>query len=347
MTWPTLVLISFLALSAAFCGVPAPGGLDIFWCDVEGGAATLIVTPARESLLVDSGWPGDRDPERIAKLAREVAGIQQIDHYITSHWHTDHFGGIQRLAELIPIKNYYDHGFPELPQRDITPELVGNYKRASKGETTVLKPGDEIRLKQSPGTPNITLKVYAAHGVVSGEKSDAAQIRECAADPKHESKDPDNSDNARSLAFVLAFGSWEFFDAGDLTWNVEHKLVCPKSVVSPVDVYQVTHHGMDISNHPALIQALQPRVAVMNNGPKKGGAESVVRLLKSTPGMEALFAVHRNVQTGPEDNAEPALTANDAEQCRGEHIRLSVAPDGKNYTVAVPSKGTTRTFSTR
>jgi competence protein ComEC len=347
MTWATLVLIIFFALGSALWGVPAAGGLDIYWCDVEGGAATLIVTPARESVLVDSGWPGERDPERIAKLAREVAGVQQIDHYITSHWHTDHFGGIQRLVELIPIKNFYDHGFPELPQRDITPELVDNYKRASKGKTTVLKPDDQIRLKQLQGTPNVALKVYAGHGVVSGERSDAGQIRECTANPKHEAKALDNSDNARSLAFVLAFGGWEFFDAGDLTWNVEHKLVCPKSLVSPVDVYQVTHHGMDISNHPALIQALQPRVAVMNNGAKKGGAETVVRLLKSTPSIEALFAVHRNVQTRPEDNADPALTANDVEQCGGEHIRLSVAPDGKSYTVALPSKKTTRTFSTK
>jgi competence protein ComEC len=347
MTWPSRLLMVFFAVSSTLWGSPAAGGLEIYWCDVEGGAATLIVTPARESLLVDSGFPGERDPARIAKIAREVAGIQQIDHYITSHWHGDHFGGIQRLAELIPVKNFYDHGFPQLPQSDIKPELVDNYKRVSKGKTTVLKPGDQIRLAQLPGAPKVTLKVLAGHGVVAGEKSDAGQIRECKANPKHEAKELDTSDNARSLAFVLAFGGWEFFDGGDLTWNVEHKLVCPKSLVLPVDVYQVTHHGGDSSNHPALVQALQPRVAVMNNGAKKGGSESVVRLLKSTPSIEALFAVHRNVQTEPIANAEPALTANDVEQCSGEYVRLSVAPDAKNYTVTVPSKKTSRTFATR
>src|SRR5262249_50024550 len=148
MTWVSGLLIVFCAVSSTLWGVPAAGGLDIYWCDVEGGAATLIVTPARESVLVDSGWPGERDPERIAKIAREVAGIQQIDHYVTSHWHGDHFGGILRLTELIPVKNFYDHGFPELPQGDIKPELVDNYKRASKGKSTVLKPGDQIRLAQ-------------------------------------------------------------------------------------------------------------------------------------------------------------------------------------------------------
>ena len=245
------------------------------------------------------------------------------------------------------MKNFYDHGFPKLPQSDIKPELVDEYKRASKGKTTVLKPGDQIRLAQLPGAPKVSLKVLAGHGVVTGEKSDAGQIRECTANPKHEAKELDTTDNARSLAFVLAFGGWEFFDGGDLTWNVEHKLVCPKSLVLPVDVYQVTHHGADSSNHPALVQALQPRVAVMNNGAKKGGSETVVRLLKSTPSIEALFAVHRNVQTQPIANAEPALTANDVEQCSGEYVQLSVAPDAKNYTVTVPSKKTTRTFATR
>src|SRR6266571_9194798 len=123
-------------------------GLDIYWCDVEGGAATLIVTPAGESILVDSGWPGERDPDRIAHIAKQVAGLKQIDHYITTHWHTDHFGGISRLGGLIPVMNFYDHGFPALPASDIPAELVEAYKKAAGGRSRVLKPGDQIRLKQ-------------------------------------------------------------------------------------------------------------------------------------------------------------------------------------------------------
>ena len=84
MTGPNRLLMVFIAVSSTLWGRPAGSGLEIYWCDVEGGAATLIVTPARESLLVDSGFPGERDSARIAKMAREVAGIQQIDHYITS-----------------------------------------------------------------------------------------------------------------------------------------------------------------------------------------------------------------------------------------------------------------------
>ena len=321
-------------------------GLDIYWCDVEGGAATLIVTPAGESILVDSGWPGERDAARIAKIAREVAGLKQIDHHLTSHWHTDHFGGISALVQRIPVKNFYDHGFPALPVSDIPPELVEAYKRVTAGKTTVLRPGDGIRLKQAPGSPPVSLKVVASHGVVLGEKDGAPQVRACSPEAKHEARAIDTSDNARSLAFVLSFGDWQFFDAGDLTWNVEHKLVCPRNLVGTVDVYQVTHHGMDIRNNPALVEALRPRVPVMNNGASKGGSPAAVRIVKASPGLQGFFALHRNIQSGPEDNASPELTANDEEQCKGEYVKLAVGPDSKSYTVSIPSKGTTRSYTT-
>lgn len=318
--------------------------LEVHWIDVEGGAATLIVTPTGETVLMDCGWPGERDAARIVSAVK-AAGAQRIDHFLTSHWHTDHFGGLARLAEAIPIQRYYDHGFPELPKSDIIPALVEAYRKATGGKTTILKPGDEVMLKQLAGAPKLTLRIVAAHGVVLGEPANAPQTRACTR--SHDSKPDDPSDNARSLAFVLQFGGFEFFDAGDLTWNVEHKLVCPTNLIGTVDVYQVTHHGADSSNHPAVLQALQPRVAVMNNGARKGGAAVSVQTLKATRSVEAVFAMHRNVTTGPTDNADPSHTANDEEQCRGEGIRLAVAADAKSYTVTVPAKGTTKTFTTR
>jgi beta-lactamase superfamily II metal-dependent hydrolase len=321
--------------------------LDIYWCDVEGGAATLIVTPAGESILVDSGWPGDRDPARIAKIAKDVARLEKIDHYITTHFHTDHFGGIAPLAQLVPISNFYDHGFPTQPQRDIRPELADAYKGVAGSKVRTLKPGDTITLRQVSGSPSVELKVVAADGIVLGEAPGSEQIRACTADPKHEERPRDESDNARSIAFLLKFGDWQFFDAGDLTWNVEHKLVCPQNLIGTADVYQVTHHGMDTSNHPAVLRALKPVVAVMNNGPRKGGSASVVRLLLEQPSVQALFAVHRNVQATTADNASPELTANDSEQCAGEAVHLSVASDARSYSVSVPAKKTIRAFRTQ
>lgn len=342
-----LLLIVGTVLHPASEATVTQRGLDIYWCDVEGGAATLIVTPAGESILIDSGWPGGRDSARIARMVREVAGLRQIDHAITTHWHVDHIGGLSELSALIPIRRFYDGGFPEPSQRDASWELIASYKRVAEGRRAVLRVGQQIPLKQAPGALRVTLTVVAARGVVIGEKQPSPQIRACPITPPHPAKPLDEGDDARSLAFVLTFGEWRFFDAGDLSWNVEHKLVCPNNLVGEVDVYQVTCHGAAASNHPAILASLRPRVAIMNNGARKGGQPEVVRAVKELVGNDAFFALHRNVQTGPDSNALPELTANDQEDCAGEYIALSVASDGHSYTVRVHGKKTIKTFMTR
>jgi beta-lactamase superfamily II metal-dependent hydrolase len=118
--------------------------LDIYFIDVEGGAATLIVTPTGQSLLVDSGFPGDRDAGRIAHVAKDVAGLTQIDHYVTTHWHRDHLGGIPTLVKLIPVKNFYDHGMPATLKPDMQAEFVEAYKQTVQGRAVKLMPGDLI-----------------------------------------------------------------------------------------------------------------------------------------------------------------------------------------------------------
>ncbi len=319
--------------------------LDIYFVDTEGGAATLIVTPAGESLLVDSGNPGERDAGRIARAAKEVAGLKQIDHYITTHWHSDHVGGIAPLTRLIGVKRFYDHG-PRSPiPPDVKPELMEAYRQVSQGKATTLKAGDEIKLKSNRALPPLRLRVLAADGIVLGEQPGAPQIQPCGKEfvPMPE----DTSDNARSVAFLLSFGDFKFFDGGDLTWNTEHRLVCPANLVGPIDVFQANHHGLDISNNPALVQALAPRLAIINNGARKGGEPRTFATLKGVPGLEAIFQLHRNVRTTEADNTSPAFVANDEESCKGEFVKLSVEPNAKRYTVTVPSKGTSRTYQVR
>ena len=341
----------FILIAGSFGGlrtlaVDQAKTLDIYFIDTEGGAATLIVTPSGDSLLVDSGNPGERDAGRIARVARDVAGLRQIDHYITTHWHTDHVGGIGRLVQLIPVKHFYDHGLPpDPPPRDIDAGLIETYRQISNNRSVTLKPGDEIKFKTAGNLPPVRLRVLAAGGIVIGEKPGAPQVRPC--DRGHEAKPEDTSDNARSVAFVLTFGDFKFFDGGDLTWNVEHKLACPTNLAGAVDVFQVNHHGLDISNNPALVNALSPRVAIINNGPRKGGEARTFATLKSAPGLEAIFQLHRNVRTAEKDNAPPECVANDDENCRGEFIKLSVDQKGKSYTVTVPGKGTSRTYRTK
>jgi hypothetical protein len=156
----------------------------------------------------------------------------------------------------------------------------------------------------------------------------------------------DKSDNARSLAIVFSLGRFQFFDAGDLTWNVEKKLVCPVDLVGLVDLYQVTHHGMDISNHPTLVQTVSPVVAIMNNGPRKGGAPATVKLLRSIPSIQAAYQLHKNAATSDDENTDAALIAN-KDAGGGELIRVRVTADGSKFTVQVGERGAERTFESR
>jgi beta-lactamase superfamily II metal-dependent hydrolase len=312
--------------------------LEILWVDVEGGAATLIVTPAGESILVDAGWPEDRDADRILRAVKD-AGCTQIDHYITSHWHLDHWGAIGRVAKRLPVKKFYGHVFPETPQDDIVAEMKDAWMAASEGKRVWVKPGDALPLRAG-----VDVTFLTSNGDVAGEPAGSAPIRDCA---KHPAAELDPGENARSVGFLLKCGGFRFLDLGDLTWNLEHRLVCPENKIGAVDVYQVTHHGWDPSNHPALVSAIAPTVAVINNGPKKGGTVKVFRTLKATPSIRDIWQLHRNVETTAADNPPTELTANDDEACKGEIVRLSVATDGKSYTVSIPAKGTTRTYACR
>jgi hypothetical protein len=274
------------------------------------------------------------------------AGVSRIDHLVTTHWHGDHVSGLAMLAERLPVGRFYDHGFPK-DAPDVPAELKSAYVEATRAGSTVVRPGDEIRLQQVPGAPPVALRVVTSDGAVLGEAPGALQTRPCAARPPHAAIPDDPSDNYRSVGLRLSFGSFDFLDLGDLTWNVEHKLACPKNLVGVVDVYQVTHHGVDNSNNPVLVAAVAPTVAVVNNGAKKGGTAAVYKVLRATPSIKDVFQLHRNVQIGPADNAPPEMVANDEATCAGEWIRLRVAPDAKSYAVEVRGKGTKRTYAVK
>ena len=330
-----LVLIAILVLANA---TTKAGTLDVYFIDVEGGAATLIVTPAGESLLVDSGFPLQRDADRIIHIVRDVAKLKQIDHYLTTHWHRDHVGGIPMVAKVIPVKNFYDHGLPTAPAFDITPGYIALYRQAAKNNSVALKAGDELQLQDA----SVHVQINAANGLVIGEPAGAQQIKNCGADFKPIPED--RTDNANSLSFLMTYGPFKFYNGGDLTWNVENKLVCPDNLVGAVDVFQVNHHGVDNSNNPALVRALNPRVAIIGNGPRKGGDERTFTTLKEVPDV-AIYQLHRNVTTTA--NAPAEYVANNEEFCRGEFIKLSVAPGGKSYTVSVPAKRISRRYQVR
>ncbi len=350
-TLSTGLLVSLLLLAPAMLvtesspraqtNPPAPRGLEIYFVDTEGGAATLIVTPAGESVLIDSGDSGERDAGRIVDAARQ-AGVTEINHYITTHWHSDHVGGIGTLAKTLPVRQIYGHQVPDPLPSDINPDLIAAW-RSLAPDPHVLAAGNTIELKGKRGTPGPKIRVLAADTLVAGEKP-GAPPGTC--DDGHKAQPEDTTDNARSLALHLTYGTFDMFAGGDLTWNVEHKLTCPRPVVPQVDVFLVNHHGLDQSNHPALVSALAPEVAIVNNGPRKGAEPRTMALLLKEVGDVGVFQLHRNVRPGAQ-NAESARIANDQEACKGVPLRLRVDPAGDRYVVYNPSRDGERVYMSR
>lgn len=321
------------------------GRLDIYFIDVEGGAATLIVTPAGESMLIDSGYPDNngRDRDRILSVATKTCGLKQIDHAAVSHWHLDHYGNHAALASLIPIRAFWDRGIPDELSEDPTfSDRIGDYRRASENQSRTIRPGDIIPLKSNAVQLSLTA-VTASREVIAnnGEPNPFAS--------RHVPQDVDTSDNAASLSLLLRFGAFEFLCCGDLTWNVEAKLVTPNNPLGKVDLFMVTHHGLETSNNPALVLAIDPKVAVMCNGPTKGGHPNTLKTLKSVESLEALYQLHRNIAIPAEEQSPAEFIANqeNTSECRGNYVKASVAADGTSFTVQIGPDGPPRQYFTR
>ena len=311
--------ILFLACAAA---LPAARNLEIYFIDVEGGQSTLLVSPSGESMLVDTGWAGfnGRDAGRIAAAAK-AAGVKKIDYLVITHYHADHVGGVPQLAEKLPIRNFVDHG----PQTETTRDAQVLYNAYSayreNGNHIQVKPGDVIPIK------GIEVKVLSSAGdLIASPLPGAGQPdTECAGFQRHE---VDTTENAQSVGMLIAYGGFRMIDLADLTWNKEYDLVCPTNKIGAVDLYLVSHHGMDMSGSPQLVHALHPLVAIMNNGARKGGVPEIWQTIHSSPGLEDLWQLHFAVAGGKDHNSPDPFIANVDELCQGQWIRATVRKDG-------------------
>lgn len=327
-----LPLLAGLALAA-----PAQP-LRMVFVDTEGGQATLIVTPPGESLLVDAGFPGNngRDSDRIVAAARRL-GIHRIDYLLVTHYHLDHVGGVPEVAAKIPVSVFIDHGSnTETSAQAKALEEAYQKVLAAGARRLTVKPGDVLPLK------GVRVEIVAARGErIAGPIRGGGQPNPLCAQAERRQDDP--TENARSIGFVLTYGRFRFADLGDLTWNKELELACPEHRIGPVDLYLTTHHGFDQSGCPQIVHGMRPRVAIMNNGARKGGSPAAWRIVASSPGLEDLWQLHYSLAGGKEANVSEERIANLEEKCQGFGIEVEAARD-RVFTVRNQRNGYTKTY---
>jgi beta-lactamase superfamily II metal-dependent hydrolase len=339
-----LAIASLIATGAGLAQQPSQerNWLDIYFIDTEGGQATLFVSPTGQSMLVDAGFAGNapapasaqpaagvpavgRDAERILAVLRQ-AGVRVLDYVVITHYHGDHVGGAVELASRIPIRNFVDHGpYTVELQPNRSAGFVAYRMIRDRARAIVPKPGDRI-----PITGMDVLVVSSAGALITtpiaGAPGAGAANRLCR-DAKLKAPDP-TPENTESLGLVVRFGNFRILDLGDLTWNQEHQLACPNNLLGTFDIFHTTRHGDPNSGAPQMVQALRSRIAVMNNGERKGGAPEYWQIVRDAPGLEDLWQLHRSAAGGETHNSAAQFLANMNETNHGYFLKLSARLDG-------------------
>ena len=304
---PSIALLLALAVPVTFPAAQSRTAktLDIYVVDVEGGNATLLVSPSGESLLIDSGNAGaaaTRDADRIVSAAK-AAGLTEIEHLVTTHWHGDHFGGMAELAARLPIRHFIDHGPNVQPGGAVDEFLQKTYPQLyAKARHTIAKPGMKIQVA------GLDVLVVTS----AGETIKAALPGAGTANPYCASFKPgdNNAEDPMSVGTYVRFGRFRTIHLGDLTKNKEFELMCPTNRIGAVEVLLGLHHGVDTSNSEVLVHGLRPRVAIMNNGTRKGGQPEVMKTLHASPGLEDLWQMHFSELSGQEYTVPGMFIAN-------------------------------------
>jgi competence protein ComEC len=351
----TTVSILAAALCVAYPAAQSRASktLDIYVLDVEGGNATLFVTPAGEAVLIDTGNGGPaavRDADRIMAAVKE-AGITQIDALITSHWHSDHMGAMAELANRIPIRHFLDHGPNVQPAAAVDEFLQNTYPGLiAKARHTVVKAGDTVPLKGAEWRI-----VTSGRQSITKPLPGAGQANPHCSGFKPHSVNPvsgqpiGNTEDEHSVGSHVTFGQFRALYLADFPWNKEFELMCPVNRLGTLEFLLVSRHGQHSSNSESLVHALRPRVGVINNGMRKGGQPETMRVLHSTPGLEDLWQLHVAQLSGPEYDIPGIFVANtveDPQHSPAYWIKVSAQSNG-TFTVTNTRNGFTKTYAPR
>ena len=334
-----LMAMSISCLIGAAACAQQSESLDIYWIDVEGGAATLVVTPAGESILMDAGWETDdeRDAARIV-AAMEDAGIQALDYFIASHFHGDHVSGLPALARRVPIGQFIDHGDSVEQDRERSVPPWEAYVATAGADRRTIVPGDELKLDGIDFRFVTSNRKVLNHGLTGS----APNLHCQGASPGEDL----SGENSSSVGYLLSLGNFQFLNVGDLTVNIQHELVCPENLVGTVDLLQVPHHGNGVG--PQFTRAVDPTAAVLNNGAHKGGSPEGFEAIQTIPSIQAIWQLHRALDTDDEHNASVQMTANPTEENDAGHwIKAIVAVDGTSYRIVNGRNGYGETYETK
>jgi beta-lactamase superfamily II metal-dependent hydrolase len=307
-----------------------PKPLEIYVLDPEGGKATLFVAPSGETLLIDTGNAGARDLERITG-ALSTLGIAKLDYLLTTHYHGDHMGALLELAKRVPIAHFIDHGPTVEPSNNATVFQNAYAELKSKAKYTAAKPGDRIPIA------GLDWRIVTSAGAVLKTALPGGGIPNPAC-RDYAAKDPNyhgGLENGQSVGSVITYGQFRAIDLGDLLWNNEGDLMCPNNPIGAVDVYFASHHGLDYSGSAVLVHGLRPRVAVMQNGPRKGGAPSSIQIMRSSPGLEDIWQLHWGNDAGTEYNSAGVFIANIEDNATVAAV-LTAPPRGSRGPAAAP-----------
>ena len=309
--------------------------LEIYVIDVEGGKSDLWVTPAGQHILIDTGSPGDRDLNRIMDTLT-AAGVTKIDYMITTHYHVDHAGNLAAIASRIPIANFVDHGdTSEAPlvagQREQIPGFWALYPSIyGKGTRVSVKPGDRL-----PVTGLDWRIVTSGHQVIKTALPGGGKPNPYCAGTERRAITLDPDDGA-SVGSVVTYGKFRLLDFGDMTWDVEHDLMCPNNPIGTVDLYRVSDHGLPDNSSKEFVHAIQPRVAIVQNGVRKGSAPAVMEVIRTSPGFEDLWQLHWNTAAGLEWNSPGEFIANGTDPADVAAL-LTAPPPGRAGRTGAPA----------
>lgn len=332
-----ILLIAVISAVGSSLSFAQTKDLQIYFIDVEGGQATLLVAPSGQSLLVDTGWPGNnhRDADRISEAMKD-AGLKQIDYVMITHYHPDHVGGMPQLIQQVKVREFIDHG-PNQENDEMAPEGYDAYvKHMGQSKHVVAKPGNRIPVQ------GLTVQILSAGGnLINTPTPGAGQPNPyCASEPQWPA---DHTENAASAGVLVTYGDFRFVDLGDLTKAKELGLVCPKNLIGTVDLFLVSHHGMPFSNTKSLVDALHPRVAIMENGAAKGDSPEAWQTVHDSPGLQDLWQLHYTAAAGADHNVAKDEIANLDDDIDGHYIKVTAQADG-TFTVLNSRNKNQRTY---